>query len=199
MKILSRVAPLLVAAPLAALAACASASASKPEPGLVVPPPPARVVPITPETVLEPVGEIPGGSGTASNVTPANRAGRGSRETPTRPAGSDTKPDSKPPETQPQPETPAPPPPVTPPPPAPQLRPVESAANEGSVRVTVDRTRQLLSTIDYRKLSPERRKAYDDAKKFADQADDALRQGNVVFAQGVAAKAETLAKELATR
>lgn len=197
MKILLRIAPLVVAAPLMAVAACASASASKPEPGLLIPPPPPRVVPITPETVLEPVGEIPGGTGTTSNATPANRGGRGTRETPARPAG-DVKPESKPPETAPQPEATAPAP-VVPPAPAPQLRPVESAANEGSVRVTIDRTRQILSTIDYRKLSAERRKAYDDAKKFADQADDALKQGNVVFAQGVAGKAETLAKELATR
>jgi hypothetical protein len=65
------------------------------------------------------------------------------------------------------------------------------------VRSTIDRARQILATVDYRKLTPMRRKAYDDAKKFADQADDALKQGNVVFAQGVAGKAETLAKELA--
>src|SRR4029079_19498354 len=85
MKLLLRIAPLVVAAPLMAAAACASASASKPEPGLVIPPPPPRVVPITPETVLEPVGEIPGGTGTTSNATPASRGGRGSREPPPRP------------------------------------------------------------------------------------------------------------------
>ena len=48
-------------------------------------------------------------------------------------------------------------------------------------------------------LSDERKKAYNDAKMFLDQAESALKQGNYVFAQGVAAKGETLAHDLAGR
>src|SRR5262249_60388389 len=80
-----------------------------------------------------------------------------------------------------------------------QLRRAEGPGMEGAVRAPIDRVRQIRPTVAYRKLTTNRRKAYDDAKKFADQADEALKQGNVVFAQGVAGKAETLAKELAGR
>jgi hypothetical protein len=48
-------------------------------------------------------------------------------------------------------------------------------------------------------LSDVRKKAYNDAKLLLQQAEDALKEGNLAFAQGVASKAETLAKELAGR
>jgi hypothetical protein len=194
-------AALIVLAPLLGAGACASAP-SKPvnQPALIIPLPPPHVVPITPEPVVEPVGEIPGAGGTPSG-TPANRTGRGSRETTPRPASNEARPEpkpgeAKPPDTPPATETPVP---VPPPGPTPQLRTAESSGTEGTVRATIDSARQLLATVDYRRLTQVRRKAYDDAKKFADQADEALKQGNVVFAQGVAGKAETLAKELARR
>ncbi len=180
----------------AAAGACASAQTKADQPGLVIPPPPPHVVPINSEPIVEPVGDIPGPPSPAG--APATRnTGRGSRETAPRPQVNDkpeTKPDAVVPPPDPAPA--APPAPVTPPP---QLRTAESSGAEGSVRAAIDRTRQLLGTVDYRQLSNIRKKAYDDAKKFADQADEALKQGNVVFAQGVAGKAETLAKELAGR
>jgi hypothetical protein len=192
---------------LAALAgACASASA-KPrpsEPALAIPPPPPRVVPINAEPIAEPVNDLPGGTPATSN-TSAPRTGRGNREAVPRPQGTDTKPEARPgtpgaattAEAPPATEPPAAPPTPTGPPP--QLRTADSVNNEGTVRGMIDRARQILGTIDYRKLPDVRKKAYNDAKKFADQADDALKQGNVVFALGVAGKAETLAKELAGR
>jgi hypothetical protein len=186
-------------APLVALAAivgaCASAPPKADQPGLVIPPPPPHVVPINSEPIVEPVGDIPGPP--SPGGAPATRnTGRGTREPVPKPQVSENKPETKP-DAVPTPEpAAAPPAPVTPPP---QLRTAESSGAEGSVRAAIDRTRQLLATVDYRQLSNIRKKAYDDAKKFADQADDALKQGNVVFAQGVAGKAETLAKELAGR
>jgi len=48
-------------------------------------------------------------------------------------------------------------------------------------------------------LSNERKKAYKDAQLFLQQAEDALKDGNIVLAQAVATKAETLARELAGR
>jgi hypothetical protein len=199
MKKLLIATPLLVLAPLLGLGGCASASATSKasEPALVIPPPPPHVIPITPEPVLEPVADVP--AATASGSAP--RTGRGTRETPPRPAAADAKPDPKGgAEAAPPADAPVTsPPPVAPPGPAPQLRTAESPGTEATVRVTIDRTRQILGTVDYRQLNAVLKKAYDDAKKFADQADDALKQGNVVFAQGVAGKAETLAKELARR
>ena len=90
-------------------------------------------------------------------------------------------------------------PPTAPAGPPPQLRTADTLNAEGTVRGMIDRSRQILANVDYRKLTDPRKKAYNDAKKFADQADEALKQGNVVFALGVAGKAETLAKELAGR
>ena len=180
----------------AAAGACASASgqAKIDRPDLVIPPPPAHVVPITPEPVIEPVAEVP--------APPSGSTGRTTtrgHEAPPKPAATEAKPETKGAETKPaeqpaQPENPAPTPPVTP---APQLRTAESSGAEATVRATIDRTRNLLNGIDYRRLSNARKKAYDDAKGFAQQAEDALKSGNVVFAQGVAGKAEALAKELA--
>ena len=51
--------------------------------------------------------------------------------------------------------------------------------------------------MDYAPLTNLRKKAYNDAKRFMDQAEEALKEGNLAFAQGVANKADTLAKELA--
>jgi hypothetical protein len=200
MKKLLIATPLIVLAPLLGLGACASASATSKasEPALVIPPPPPHVVRITPEpVVLDPVADIPA----ATTAGTAPRTGRGVRDTPPRQTATDAKPDPKPgAEATPPPVDPVPSPaPATPPGPTPQLRIAESPGTEGTVRATIDRTRQILGTVDYRQLNPVLKKAYDDAKKFADQADDALKQGNVVFAQGVAGKAETLAKELARR
>jgi len=97
-------------------------------------------------------------------------------------------------------------PPVEPPPapvaPAAQLRTPQTADTDGAakaVQATLDRARNTLATVNFGPLSNERKKAYNDAKLFMQQAEDALKQGNFVFAQGVATKAETLAKELAGR
>ena len=183
---------LVVAISLLALSACASAQAkSKPEdrPALKVPPPPSRVIepaPV-PEPVPEPVVEPP-------PATPPNRA--------TRPPAS--KPEAKPGEPK-----PVEPPPVEPPPaPAPaatppaQLQTPQTSDTSGAaktVRTTIDTARGILNGVNFGPLSNERKKAYNDVKLFLRQAEDALRQGNLAFAQGVASKAETLAKELAGR
>jgi hypothetical protein len=178
--------------------ACASTAAkTKPAdlPGLNVPAPPPRIVEPTPtpaqETVPETVPDTPvspgvtGSAASRSNTRPASPKSPAAEGKPEAKPGSETKPNE--------------PPPTVEPAPSPQLRPSDSTGAAKSARDAIDRARRILSTIDYRPLSKERRKAYDDARRFADQADDALKQGNVVFAQAVAAKAETLAKELASR
>ena len=180
-----------------AAGACASASANPAvdRPALVVPPPPPRVIEPAPEPPPEPVSDIP----PAPSPTPPSRTGRARDTTP------------KTPETKVDPKAEAPKAvesiiiePVAPPPqqPPPQLRTPETADSSGAakvIRATIDRARLLLNSVDYGPLNKERKKAYNDAKLFLQQAEDGLKQGNVVFAQGVATKAETLARELASR
>lgn len=67
------------------------------------------------------------------------------------------------------------------------------------MRTTIDTARTILNNVNFGPLSDARKKAYNDAKLFLQQAEDALKDGNLAFAQGVATKAETLARELAGR
>jgi outer membrane biosynthesis protein TonB len=169
--------------------ACVTTRAATPadRPALVVPPPPPRV--ITPPPVAEttpqpePVGELPTASKPPARPRPPQ---------PKEPVKPDPKPET-PPDT-------APIPPVTPPLAQPQLRVPESGdASARQVRDIIERTRRMLLGIDYGPLSDVRKKAYDDAKIFAQQAEDALKLNNVVFAKELADKAERLAKELQGR
>ncbi len=137
---------------------------------------------------IQPVEQVPENTG-SSSAAPANRAGRGTRDVPAKPPAADSKPETKPDQPGPEPKTE----------PVPQLRPTDSGGAAKAARDTLDSARRILSTVDYRPLSRERKKAYDDARRFADEADAALKQGNVVYAQAVATKAETLAKQLAGR
>jgi hypothetical protein len=153
------------------------------------------VIEPAPEPLPEPVSDIP----VAPPPPPAGRPGR-TRDT----SGRSTV------EAKTDPKAEAPKPvepiiePVAPPPqqPPPQLRTPETADSSGAARIiraTIERTRLLLNSVDYGPLNNERKKAYNDAKLFLVQAEDGLKQGNVAFAQGVATKAETLARELASR
>jgi len=168
--------------------ACASASGkTKPSdrPALAVPAPPPRIVEST--SAPEPTSDAAETPQTPS----ANPAGARPPVRP--PTAREVSP--KLPATEGRSEAQAEPP-STPPP---QLRTTESGGAEKTARATIDRARQILNTVNFGPLSNERKKAYNDVKKFADQADDALKRGNVVLAQSRAAKAETLAKELAGR
>jgi hypothetical protein len=180
---------------LALAAACASASAkSRPAdmPALNVPPPPPRIIESAPEPLPEPVNELPANP-------PATNTSRTSRPPASKPASSESRvPDPKP--VEPPPPTTTDPAPVVPAaPPSAQLRTPQTADTsnaEKGVRGTIDRARQMLNTVDYRPLNRERKKAYDDAQRYMKQAEEALGKSNFVFAQAVANKAETLAKEL---
>ena len=98
-----------------------------------------------------------------------------------------------------RPETP---PPVVaapaPPEPARELR-ASSAADasaEKQVRDLLQRASRDLNRLDYRRLSNEGRSQYDQAKRFSEQAEQALRERNFVFAATLADKAATLASQL---
>ena len=181
------------------LSGCASLSAKgkAPElPAMNVPPPPPRVIQPTPEPLPEPVADLP------PAPPNANAPRGGSRPPASRPPAqaeapkADPKPVEPPP---PAPQEPAPAP-TTPIPPSAQLRTPQTADtnnSEKAIGATVVRARELLKNVDYRILNSERKKAYDDANRYMRQAEDAVKEGNLVFALSLANKAETLAKELA--
>jgi hypothetical protein len=188
--------PALALVPMLSGCSALSARGKAPDlPPMNVPPPPERVIEPAPEPLPEPVPDLPAAPPVASNTrnTPRPPAPRSAPQTETKPA--DPKPVEPPP-----PQDPAPvPQPPSAPPTAQLLTPQTADKNnaEKHVRATLDRARLLLSNVDYRLLNNERKKAYDDSQRYIKQSEDALKEGNFVFAQAVAAKAETLAKELA--
>lgn len=174
------------------LAGCASAQAKgKPadRPALNVPAPPPRIIEPAVEAPPEPVAELP----------PVPAASRSPRPSP-RPAASEARPEPKASDAAAKPVDPPAIEPTAPGAPAAQLRTPQTADTSGAaknVRGTIDAAQRLLNTVSFGALSIERKKAYNDAKLFIQQAEAALKEGNFAFAQAVANKAETLARELA--
>lgn len=175
--------------------ASVSAKATADRPALVVPPPPPRIIEPLTELPPEPVAELP--PPTAPPPTTPPRPGRRENAPKPPPASTEVKPGDPKPVEQPPAVDPAPPAA-----PAAQLRTPQTADSSGAartVRTTIDTAQGLLNSVNYNPLSNERKKAYNDAKKFIEEAEDALKKSDLVRAQAVAAKAETLAKELAGR
>jgi len=154
-------------------------------PPLAMPAPPNRVFapPEEPIPVQTPPPEI-------ADTEPPKPAPRppAQRRPPTPPAEA-ARPEPEPP---PAPAAPAPEP-------ARELRaasPAADAAAERQVRDLLLRASRALMKVDYRKLSNEGRSQYDQAKRFAEQADEALKERNFVFASTLADKAAVLASQL---
>jgi outer membrane biosynthesis protein TonB len=76
---------------------------------------------------------------------------------------------------------------------------VRQAQVERSIRDTLTKASTNLNTVDYRALNADARTQYDQAKRFISQAQDALREKNLVFAANLAEKANTLAAQLSGR
>jgi hypothetical protein len=114
-----------------------------------------------------------------------------------------------------KPEPPKPEPPKSDPPPAEPPKPAEEppkplttlqttpATAEGEVerviRASIQRANTDLNRIDYRALNADAKTQYDSAKRFVQQADEAIRIKNLVLAKSVAEKAATIAAQLAGR
>ena len=81
-------------------------------------------------------------------------------------------------------------------PPLRTARTADGAQAERQIRDIIGRANGLLGRVDYRRLSAERRKAYDQAKQFIEGAEGAIRDSKFEYALELADKAETLAKEL---
>lgn len=180
---------LLPAVVLLALAASACVSAqAKGEPGgpaLAPPaPPPHTVIPVE---IAEPPATPPPPPAPSPVIV---------RPSPRPPAAKPEKPVEKPVE-KPDPAA-APPSPV----PAP-VPPLQTTANvtelERNIRTRLTQASRDLDRTDYRALSAERRAQYGTAKRFIQQADEALKVKNLVFAEQLADKAATLAAALAQK
>ena len=78
-----------------------------------------------------------------------------------------------------------------------QLRPSpDETINIRTVRGSLARTASVLTGIDRATLSPARRVQYDTARRFLNQATEAIAVDNVTFAHYLGQKAETLASSL---
>jgi hypothetical protein len=77
--------------------------------------------------------------------------------------------------------------------------PALDAAAEREVRDTLARAARDLARVDYARLTADARSQYDQSKRFTQQAEEALRDRNFVFAATLADKAATLAAGLTGR
>ena len=172
----------------ASAAGCAKAQAKDNAGG------PPLDVPSPPERVLAPVEEpvLVSAPPPAEAAPPAAAAPR----TPPRPPVRRVEPEQPPP-TAAAPTTaqPAPEPPR-------ELRPASPAADAAAERESRDalaRAARDLGRVDYGKLNPDARAQYDQSKRFMEQAQQALKDRNFVFAATLSDKAAALAAELVTR
>jgi len=176
----------LVACTLLALSgsACAKARAE------TVPDGPPLQVPEPPQRVLAPVEELE--VPVAAPQPEAQPEAAAAPRTPPRPVT----------ESRPQPATP----PAATPPPAPPAGPRDlraasptNATNERTVRDTLARATRDINRVNYSRLSAEGRAQYEQSKRFSVQAEQALKERNLIFAATLADKAATLAAELLGR
>ncbi|MGH9254184.1 MAG: hypothetical protein ACRD3C_06395 [Vicinamibacterales bacterium] len=164
------------------MSSCAKARAeSVPDgPPLQIPAPPEHVlvpVKLPVETAAAPEPELPPPPAAAAPGTPP----------PARPA---------PPKPQPAPPVAATPAPLPPEPRELTAPSPASGANERSVRDLLTRAARDLGRVDYARLSADGRAQYEQSKRFGEQAEQALKERNLIFAATLADKAATLAAEL---
>ncbi len=164
------------------LGACAKAQAVAPLAMPVLAPPevPTRVI-----AEYQPDPPLPAEPVTAEAVTPAPRPPRPPRrETPRVEAPAD------------EPQGPPVAVAATPPPALALQMPGASAKADQSVRTLLAQAARDLGRVNYQALDPDGRAQYETARRFMQQADDALRARNVMFAGKLADKAATMASVL---
>jgi hypothetical protein len=170
---------IVVTALAASLGACAKARAHNvpPMPLLAPPPPPPRIV----ETYNdEPVPTVEPSPVEAALAAPPVRP-------PARPPATRIEsPKPEPVRTEPDRPTTAPP--------ALTLKPTPGVAakTEASIRELLGRARRDLQQVNYAALGADGRAQYDTARRFMDQAEEALKGGNLAFAGKLADKAATM-------
>jgi hypothetical protein len=180
---------------------CAKAHAkTAPDAPLDMPPPPPREVepseteapPLVPLATEPARAPLPPRPGPAPRREPA-RVEPKPETKPEPPKPEPSKPEPAPADTKPAEETPHPPTTL-------QTAPATAETEvERSVRATMTRATGELNRIDYRTLNADARMQYDTAKRFIQQADDAMKAKNLVFARNLADKAAAIAAQLAGR
>ena len=176
-----------------ALATLAAAACAKQKPAIVSDGP-ALAMPLPPARVFAPIEEpapVQAPPPEVADAEPPKPAPRPPARNP-RPAPPA---EASKPEPEPAPVAAAP----AQPEPGRELRTTPSAADaaaERQVLQLLQRASADLKRVDYRKLSNEGRSQYDQAKRFAQQAEEALKERNFVFASTLADKAAMLASQL---
>lgn len=181
MRVASFLLVVTVAASFSAACAKARAHTEPPIPVLTPPPPPPRIV----ETFAdEPLPTVEPSPVDAALATPPMRP-------PARPPAARPEPPKiEPARTEPERPTTVPP--------ALTLKPAPGAAakTEASIRTLIGRATRDLQRVNYAALNADGRAQYDTARRFMQQADDALKGGNLAFAGKLADKAATMAAVL---
>ena len=77
-----------------------------------------------------------------------------------------------------------------------RAQPAAAAGDERKVQDLLKKATTDLNRVDYKKLSDDGKVQYDQSKRFNDQAQQAIKERNIVFALTLAEKAATLAAEL---
>jgi hypothetical protein len=177
----------LVVLALAASTGCATATAktAPDRPTLDVPAPPAKVIETTPmpETMPDPVPELPAAQPTNTRTSKPPASREAARTEPK-------------PEPAPTIETAsAPAAPVTP---APQLRPAGTDASEAAkqVQATIERARQAIKVVNCQAFPPARKLICENALLTLKQAEEAFSKSDFENAKKLAQKVEDTAKEL---
>jgi hypothetical protein len=175
-------------------AACTHAQAkTQPElPPLEVPAPPPRVVQAT-ETAPPPQIALPEGPRTDIRAQPKTPPTRTEAPRSPEPPRGD-QPPAEPPKVADEPQKPTGP--VT----TLQTTPAEREGEvDQKVRRLIDKAKSDLNRVNYQALNADARNQYETAKRFASQAEEALRERNLVFASNLADKAAALAAQLPNR
>jgi hypothetical protein len=178
---------LFFAAAIAALASagCATAKATSgiEPPALEVPAPPPRVI-VPPDPDPEPaVPPTPAQEPEPRSQKPVRRAA------PPRPDAKAEPPHPTDPASQTPPSTAT----------LQQVLPGTPAETRNRVREQIAQAQADLAKVDYKALNADAKSQYDTAKRFITQAEQALKEGNLVFAAKVAEKAAGLAASLPGR
>jgi hypothetical protein len=171
-----------------ATAGCAKVHAkTEPEmPLLTPPPPPPRIIEAYDAEVPPP--PPPEANDTAPDSAPA----RPPAKPPAPRVDATAKPEVPRTEPEPEPERPATPPPALTLKPAPGTE----STTEASIRAMLSRASRDLTRVNRTSLNPDGKAQYDTASRFMQQAEAAMRAGNLVFAGKLADKAATMASVL---
>jgi hypothetical protein len=155
-------------------------------PLLTPPPPPPRIIETYDDDVPPP--PPPEADATALDTTPP----RPPSKPPMPRVDTTAKPEIPRTEPEPEPERPATPPPTLTLKPAPGTE----STTEGSIRAMLTRASRDLNRVNRTALNADGKAQYDTAMRFMQQAEEAMRAGNLVFAGKLADKSATMASVL---